>query len=72
MNQLHLVVDVGNSHTVLGVFKGDDLLHRWRVTTRNERTRDELMLQLQGLLQSEAISKGKEFKVQLIARLSQV
>ncbi|GAB4230314.1 MAG: type III pantothenate kinase [Acidobacteriota bacterium] len=36
-----LVVDVGNSHTVLGVFHRERLLHSWRVTTRRETTSHE-------------------------------
>jgi len=37
-----LVIDVGNSNAVVGLFKGDDLLAQWRVFTNNYRTRDEL------------------------------
>ena len=36
-----LVVDVGNSHTVLGLMSGDDVVHSFRVSTV-ERTTDEL------------------------------
>jgi type III pantothenate kinase len=36
-----LVLDVGNTNTVLGVYDGDDLLARWRLTTQRERTVDE-------------------------------
>src|SRR5689334_36871 len=35
------VLDVGNTNTVLGVYKGDELLARWRLTTERERTVDE-------------------------------
>ena len=37
------VVDVGNSHTVLGIFKGDKVVDHWRLTTRKETTSDEVM-----------------------------
>jgi len=37
-----LVVDVGNTHTDLGVFKGESLLARWSLSTERERTADEM------------------------------
>jgi type III pantothenate kinase len=36
-----LVVDVGNSNVVLGVYRDDDLLNSWRLATARERTADE-------------------------------
>ncbi len=36
-----LVIDVGNTNTVLGVFSGTDLIAHWRLTTERERTIDE-------------------------------
>ena len=46
-----LTADVGNTEIVLGVFAGDDLRHTWRLSTRPERTSDELALQLAGFLE---------------------
>jgi type III pantothenate kinase len=37
-----LVVDAGNSHTVLGLYAGDELRAHWRVVTNEHRTADEL------------------------------
>ena len=37
-----LAVDVGNTQTVLGLFKGEELLDHWRVATEAERTADEI------------------------------
>ena len=45
-----LAVDVGNSNTVLGVFKGAELVHHWRISSDAERTSDELALLFQWLL----------------------
>lgn len=45
-----LCVDIGNSHTGLGLFDGTELLHRWRVTTDGNRTADEWFVLLRGLL----------------------
>lgn len=36
-----LVVDVGNTNIVLGVYKKDELIANWRMTTANNRTADE-------------------------------
>lgn len=36
-----LVIDVGNTNTVLGLYRDEALLHRWRVTTDPLRTSDE-------------------------------
>ena len=45
-----LCVDIGNSHTVMGLFEGERLEHRWRVTTEERRTADEWFVLLRGLL----------------------
>ena len=39
-----LAVDVGNTHTHLGVFHGEELTHEWRMSTNPSRTADELAL----------------------------
>ncbi len=36
-----LVVDVGNTNIVLGVYRGDALIKSWRLATARERTADE-------------------------------
>ncbi|TFH64024.1 MAG: type III pantothenate kinase, partial [Candidatus Zixiibacteriota bacterium] len=36
-----LVIDVGNTNTVLGIYEQDQLLRSWRVTTDKARTIDE-------------------------------
>jgi len=47
---LLLAVDVGNTHTVLGLFDGETLVSEWRVGTHPSQTADELDVQLVGLL----------------------
>ncbi|MCH8203637.1 MAG: type III pantothenate kinase [Candidatus Hydrogenedentes bacterium] len=37
-----LVVDVGNTNTVIGLYDGDELCAHWRIATDNYRTSDEL------------------------------
>jgi type III pantothenate kinase len=36
-----LTVDVGNTNTVLGVFRGEELIANWRLTTARQQTVDE-------------------------------
>ena len=45
-----LAIDVGNTHTVLGLFDGDDLVEHWRIATESHRTADEIAVVLHGLL----------------------
>jgi type III pantothenate kinase len=45
-----LVVDVGNTQTHLGAFRGEELVHDWRFATVRESTADELGARLRSLL----------------------
>ncbi|MBZ5541419.1 MAG: type III pantothenate kinase [Acidobacteriia bacterium] len=36
-----LVIDVGNTNTVLGVYRGEELIANWRLTTARQQTVDE-------------------------------
>ncbi|GKX28355.1 type III pantothenate kinase [Vallitalea longa] len=36
-----LVIDIGNTNIVLGVYEGDKLVANWRMTTKTPRTSDE-------------------------------
>ena len=45
-----LVVDVGNTQTVVGLYSGDVLVDHWRIATVVERTSDELALMIQQFL----------------------
>ena len=36
-----LTIDVGNTNTVLGVFRGEELIANWRLTTAQQQTVDE-------------------------------
>ena len=47
-----LVIDVGNTNIVLGIYDGTTLLEHWRVETRSTRTADEMGILLLSLLQS--------------------
>ncbi|MFI8185401.1 type III pantothenate kinase [Actinacidiphila glaucinigra] len=45
-----LTIDVGNTHTVLGLFDGDEIVEHWRVSTDPRRTADEMAVLMQGLM----------------------
>ncbi len=53
-----LVIDVGNTNTVLGVYKKEELLQSWRLTTARERTADEWGLLIRTLFHLGDISNG--------------
>jgi type III pantothenate kinase len=44
-----LAVDVGNTHTVIGLYEGKKLTHHWRLLTEAERTADEYGVLLRSL-----------------------
>jgi pantothenate kinase type III len=49
-----LTIDVGNTHTVLGLFDGEDIVEHWRISTDARRTADELAV----LIRSSVTSWG--------------
>jgi type III pantothenate kinase len=51
-----LVVDVGNTQTVLGLYDGGSLAQHWRVATEADRTADELAVLLARLLELRDMS----------------
>lgn len=51
-----LVMDVGNSHTVIGLYENAELRAHWRIVTTNYRTGDELRILFSMLLQQEGVS----------------
>ena len=51
-----LAIDIGNTHLVLGVFKGDQLVHSWRVVTRRNQTFDEYAVLIRNLFELEGIA----------------
>jgi type III pantothenate kinase len=45
-----LAIDVGNTHTVLGLFRGEEIVDHWRIATDARRTADELAVVVHGLV----------------------
>jgi type III pantothenate kinase len=57
MNVL-LALDVGNTHTVLGVFENGRLRAHWRIATDSETTADELDVLLRSLFAGDGVDPG--------------
>lgn len=51
-----LVIDVGNTHMVIGIFKGDNLKSHWRISTDSKKTEDELAILLKSLLAEQGLT----------------
>ncbi|CRK85381.1 type III pantothenate kinase [Neobacillus massiliamazoniensis] len=50
------VFDVGNTNIVLGVYKGDELCHHWRIETNRNRTEDEFGMIIKSLFEHAGLS----------------
>jgi len=53
-----LAVDVGNTNTVLGVFRGTEMVANWRIQTIATRTSDEYAVLIHSLLELEGFAWG--------------
>jgi type III pantothenate kinase len=53
-----LAVDVGNTLTHVGAFRGEELIEHWRFQTRGGATGDELADRVSGLLRLRGIALG--------------
>ncbi len=56
-----LVIDVGNTNTVVGLYDEEELLHDWRIRTEIDHTIDEYGVLIYNLYQSSRM-KAKEMK----------
>ncbi len=51
-----LVIDVGNTHTVVGIFEGDKIRGHWRISTDFKKTEDEFAMLFKNLLAEQALN----------------
>jgi type III pantothenate kinase len=58
---LLLVVDVGNTNTVLGLYDGDELVEHWRISTTPRTTTDELGILYLSLFGAHGIDTKRVF-----------
>jgi|LSQX01.2.fsa_nt_gb type III pantothenate kinase len=54
-----LAVDIGNTHTVLGLFRGKDLIGNWKLQTDSRRTEDEMGSCLLSLFSAGGIDRDE-------------
>ncbi|MFD3261992.1 type III pantothenate kinase [Paenibacillus lentus] len=53
---MFVVVDVGNSNIVLGIYRGRELLHHFRLSTNRQSTADEYGVKIYNLFQMSKIA----------------
>ena len=51
-----LAIDVGNTHTVIGLFEGRELLAQWRLATRRDQTEDEYGILVRSLFDTAGVA----------------
>lgn len=51
-----LVIDIGNTNIVLGLYKGEELKHHWRVATDRHKTEDEYGMMIHNLFHHVGLS----------------
>lgn len=56
MGAVLLATNVGNTNTSLGVFRGDELAHHWRLSSSTRRTADEMAVVFGALLEEAGLS----------------
>lgn len=54
---MYLVVDIGNSHTVTGMYEDNRLIGQWRLNSNAKSTADELAIRYQALFAMAGIKK---------------
>jgi type III pantothenate kinase len=54
-----LVIDVGNTNTVLGLYDGETLVHDWRIRTVTDHTIDEYGMLIYNLYKTSRISSRR-------------
>lgn len=54
-----LVIDVGNTNTVLGIYEGDRLVDNWRIWTERDRTSDEYGILIRNLFFASSVPLEK-------------
>ncbi len=56
MASMILVIDVGNTHTMIGVYEGEKLLNYWRISTDPHKTEDEYGVLIKNLISHSNLS----------------
>lgn len=56
---MFLAIDVGNTHTVLGLYQGDRLTHHFRLSSQRHRTSDEYAVLLKALMRDAGVDPAQ-------------
>ena len=56
---MHLMIDIGNTQTVLGIFEKNILIKHWRVTSQYSRTEDEIWAVVDSLFNLEKLKQDQ-------------
>ncbi|MDP9325685.1 MAG: type III pantothenate kinase [Candidatus Dormibacteraeota bacterium] len=51
-----LAIDAGNTNIAIGAYRGEELAHQWRLSTRRDATADELGVTLRGLFDTAEVA----------------
>lgn len=62
-----LVIDVGNTNTVIGIFKENVLIEDWRIKTIRDTTADEVNVLIKALFSDSEVINKKDIKKILIS-----
>ncbi|NQU65151.1 MAG: type III pantothenate kinase, partial [SAR324 cluster bacterium] len=54
-----LVIDIGNTNIVFGIYREDSLVHLWRMSTDKQKTSDEYLVTIINLLKIYEIDPKK-------------
>ncbi len=54
-----ITVDIGNTNVVIGIYRNNDLIAHWRLSSQTARTSDECWILLASLLKSNSIEIEK-------------
>jgi len=54
-----LAIDIGNTNIALGIFRGKELIHHWKIRTEREKTSDEYGLTLLNLFSLSGPKKSE-------------
>jgi type III pantothenate kinase len=60
LTEVLLAIDVGNTEIVLGLFRSEELAWTWRISSRPERTADELAVLFGGLLAQHGLAFDRD------------
>jgi type III pantothenate kinase len=52
---MDLMVDIGNTHTVLGLFVNSNLIRFWRISSQSQRTEDEIWAVIDSLFKVDKV-----------------